>query len=138
MYGTVNEICVELLQSWVPETRMALLVWTEDDVKSVTESYKTTPVEAVRVLEEISLFEDHHRTGVGMNTAQEILCRLREEDGKERSVTVPENALRMIMQLAGAEMERISVCAEEGGGDAALTLAEENEACAQLRAALDA
>jgi hypothetical protein len=40
-----------------------------------------------------------------------------EEKRKHRNVTIPA-ALAVVMQLAGKEMERIAVCAEDGGGSA--------------------
>lgn len=54
------------------------------------------------------------------------------------NVTIPAAALAVVMQLAGKEMERIAVCAEDGGGSAADTLKEENDVMLSLRAALDA
>jgi hypothetical protein len=61
-----------------------------------------------------------------------------EEKRKHRNVTIPAAALAVVMQLAGKEMERIAVCAEDGGGSAEETLKEENDVMLSLRAALDA
>ncbi|MBL2063088.1 DUF1380 domain-containing protein, partial [Klebsiella pneumoniae] len=50
MHGNVNEICARLLDSFDPQQRISLLIWTAEDVHDCTSDMNLTDDEAKAVL----------------------------------------------------------------------------------------
>ncbi len=65
MHGNVNEICARLLDSFDPQQRISLLIWTAEDVHDCTSDMNLTDDEAEAVLAEIAECSSHSRYGVG-------------------------------------------------------------------------
>lgn len=76
--------------------------------------------------------------GTDVSMIRGITEELMDECRALRDVSVPASVLQKIMLLAGSEMQRLYVVAEEGGGNADTFLAEEMGAMRQLQAAIDA
>ncbi|MDU2081519.1 MULTISPECIES: hypothetical protein [Enterobacter] len=77
-------------------------------------------------------------SGADIGQIRAIVETMLDERREKRTVTIPAKSLALVMQLAGREMQRIAVCAEDGGGSAEETLKEENDVMMRLREALDA
>ncbi|MGH6243916.1 hypothetical protein ACRFOP_21545 [Klebsiella pneumoniae] len=50
MHGNVNEICARLLDSFDPQQRISLLIWTAEDVHDCTSDMNLTDDEAEAVM----------------------------------------------------------------------------------------
>nr|WP_228717079.1 antirestriction protein [Klebsiella aerogenes]BBC21702.1 hypothetical protein [Klebsiella aerogenes] len=61
MHGNVNEICARLLDSFEPQQRISLLIWTAEDVHDCTSDMNLTDDEAEAVLAEIAECSSHSR-----------------------------------------------------------------------------
>lgn len=70
MHGNVNEICARLLDSFDPQQRISLLIWTAEDVHDCTSDMNLTDDEAEAVLAEIAECSSHSRYGVGKDKGQ--------------------------------------------------------------------
>ncbi|MEX7739619.1 hypothetical protein AB7B92_27440 [Klebsiella pneumoniae] len=79
MHGNVNEICARLLDSFDPQQRISLLIWTAEDVHDCTSDMNLTDDEAEAVLAEIAECSSHSRYGVGKDTVWSLAKQVRED-----------------------------------------------------------
>lgn len=72
MYGTRKELNSKLKRMFGNDERFALLVWTKQDVMSLTQAM--TEVESDAILREIGKtgFGDHAEAGISYRTVQEL------------------------------------------------------------------
>ncbi|MBD8165439.1 DUF1380 family protein [Erwinia persicina] len=116
MYGTVSEVCIKLLQQYAPKARVALIVWSDDEVMECLSGESITPEEAAEITANIDTLDSVHEYGVGQETLQVMLDNIREMDRESREVMVPVSALERVIKLAGEYIRREEV---EGGEGAA-------------------
>lgn len=135
MYGTVNELCVELLRNCKADEKLTLIVWSEEDVQNYAEDLALTPSEAADIVRQIDDLDDVLYYGVGMSTIQAMAENLRAEQEQARLASVPAAALAKALRLA-AEFLRLADT-EGGEGAAARLYPAETAALAQVRKALD-
>ncbi|WP_332101733.1 hypothetical protein [Klebsiella pneumoniae] len=83
MHGNVNEICARLLDSFEPQQRISLLIWTAEDVHDCTSDMNLTDDEAEAVLAEIAECSSHSRYGVGKDTVWSLAKQVREDCGRK-------------------------------------------------------
>ena len=135
MIGTVNEIVNALLKK-VRESNEQIVctVWGKEDIRQVTSEWALNEEEIRTVLERLGAELEY---GANTSLIQSIAEGVREEQRENRTVTVPASSLETVIQLAVREMERIALCAVDGGGDVEETLRDENAVMRTLREALD-
>lgn len=107
MHGNVNEICARLLDSFDPQQRISLLIWTAEDVHDCTSDMNLTDDEAEAVLAEIAECSSHSRYGVGKDTVWSLAKQVREDAARDRKIEVNAEALQKVVALA-AQFIRIS------------------------------
>ena len=135
MIGTANNIAIALLtNAQGSDEQIVCAVWRKEDIRHVTGEWALNKEEISTVLERLDAELEY-----GANTAliQSIAEGVREEQRENRMVTVPAASLETVIQLAVREMERIALCAVDGGGDVEETLRDENAVMRTLRQALD-
>ena len=135
MIGTVNEIVNALMKkAGESNEQIVCTVWGKEDIRQVTSEWALNEEEIRTVLDRLDAELEY-----GANTAliQSIAEGVREEQQENRTVTVPAASLETVMQLAFREMERIALCAVDGGGDVEETLRDENAVMRTLREVLD-
>ncbi|MEQ9883273.1 hypothetical protein ABRP83_13965 [Pectobacterium brasiliense] len=137
MYGTVGEIASELEKEFGQDERITVLVWSANDVREYGQDYSPSDDEIESVLEFIADAGGDGNRCVGIDTIMTFLEERWQEKQKNRSVAIPVKHLEIVMTLAGQEMKRLAVFAEDGGGDAAAFLAEENGALKSIREAIE-
>lgn len=116
MYGTVNEVCAKLRRAYSPEQNIALIVWSEEDVRETLPDADITPGEAAEIVANITSLDGVHEYGVGQETIQVMLDGIREEAEKTREMTVPAAGLALVIRLAGAFLAREDAEGGEGSG----------------------
>ena len=117
MYGTINELCAELLQTWLADERLTLIVWSEADVRDFAAGYNLTGTEAADVVRQIDDLDDVHEYGVSMTTIQGLVSSLREAALAQREVTVPAGLLSHVVSLAGEFLRRTEIESGEGAAE---------------------
>lgn len=136
MIGTAKEIAIEMLRDDDNDgEKFVFASWSRNDIRGLCIDWDLSDEEIDVVMERL---EAELYPSVCVPLIYNIVEAMVEEKRNNRNVTIPAAALAMVMQLAGKEMERIAVCAEDGGGSAEETLKEENDVMLSLRAALDA
>ncbi|HBW9586606.1 TPA: DUF1380 domain-containing protein [Klebsiella pneumoniae] len=100
MHGNVNEICARLLDSFDPQQRISLLIWTAEDVHDCTSDMNLTDDEAEAVLAEIAECSSHSRYGVGKDTVWSLAKQVREDAARDRKIEVNAEALQKVVALA--------------------------------------
>ena len=135
MIGTVNDIAIALLENdRGSDEQIVCAVWRKEDIRHVTGEGALNEEEIRTVLERLDAELEY---GANTSLIQSIAEGVREEQRENRTVTVPAASLETVIQLAVREMERIALCAIDGGGDAGETLRDENAVMRTLREALD-
>ena len=99
MHGNVNEICARLLDSFDPQQRISLLIWTAEDVHDCTSDMNLTDDEAEAVLAEIAECSSHSRYGVGKDTVWSLAKQVREDAARDRKIEVNAEALQKVVAL---------------------------------------
>lgn len=100
MYGTVNELCVRLMQRFKSDELMTLIIWTKEDVLAVLDDESVTEETAADIVQQISGLDAQHDYGVSLETLQAVLANIREEEKQARVATVPAAALRTALKVA--------------------------------------
>ncbi|PWK94382.1 uncharacterized protein DUF1380 [Pantoea allii] len=101
MYGTVKDLCSRLLEQYWPDQRVALIIWTEDDVLSFLGEESLTEEEATEIVSQIDGLDGLHEYGVGEDTLRELLRNLQQEKAQRRTVRVSEATLATLADAAG-------------------------------------
>ena len=136
MIGTARDIVLEMFRcSDLDGKKYVFASWDSNDIRSICVDWDLSSDEIETIMERLSSALEY---GGCVSLIHGIVEEMIEERRENRTVTIPAASLAMVMQLAGREMQRIAVCAEDGGGSAEETLKEENDVMMSLRAALDA
>lgn len=136
MIGTAREIALEMFRcADLDVEKYVFASWDSNDIRSICVDWDLSSDEIKTIMERLSTTLDY---GGCVSLIHGIVEEMIEEKREHRTVTIPATSLEMVMQLAGREMQRIAVCAEDGGGSAEETLKEENDVMMSLRAALEA
>lgn len=101
MYGTVKDLCSRLSEQYRPDQRVALIIWTEDDVFSFLGEESLTEEDAADIVSQIDGLDGLHEYGVGEDTLRELLRNLQHEKAQRRTVTVSEATLATLADAAG-------------------------------------
>ncbi|EBG3527944.1 DUF1380 domain-containing protein [Salmonella enterica subsp. enterica] len=102
MYGTRKELNSKLKRMFGNDERFALLVWTKQDVMSLTQAM--TEVEADAILREIGRkgMGEHTGDGISDSTVQALYAGLRAEIP---TVIVPADLLARLTDVAGLALD---------------------------------
>lgn len=102
MYGTRKELNSKLKRMFGNDERFALLVWTKQDVMSLTQAM--TEVEADAILREIGRkgMGEHTGDGISDSTVQALYAGLRTEIP---TVSVPADLLARVTNIAGRALD---------------------------------
>ncbi|EAP4147496.1 DUF1380 domain-containing protein, partial [Salmonella enterica subsp. enterica serovar Anatum] len=114
---------------------LLVLCITREDIRMLTSEWNLSEEDITCVMQRLDATYDQ---GTDVSMIRGITEELMDERRALRDVSVPASVLQKIMLLAGSEMQRLYVVAEEGGGNADTFLAEEMGAMRQLQAAIDA
>ncbi|EAX1817956.1 DUF1380 domain-containing protein [Salmonella enterica subsp. enterica serovar Reading] len=105
MYGTVSNICCDLLKAYENNEKIAVIIWCEDDVREVGAEFNPTIDDTQAVLRAIgeadsdALWYD----GIGRNFVEGVLRELVAQR-PPRQIAIPEDALRILLPLMEAGM----------------------------------
>ncbi|HAM4813599.1 TPA: DUF1380 domain-containing protein [Escherichia coli] len=105
MYGTVSNICCDLLKAYENHEKIAVIIWCEDDVREVGAEFNPTADDTQAVLCAIgeadsdALWYD----GIGRNFVEGVLRELVVQR-PPRQIAIPEDALRILLPLMEAGM----------------------------------
>lgn len=112
MYGTRKEITHELKRLFAADEPLALLAWTTESVKAMTQSHGITDIEAGSILVSIGnmLMQEYQQKGVSSSTVFDLLTEVRTEG---RRVNVPANILKKLALFAEKALE-IERCVAQG------------------------
>ncbi|EHT3327570.1 DUF1380 family protein [Salmonella enterica] len=102
MYGTRKELNSKLKRMFGNDERFALLIWTKQDVMSLTQAM--TEVEADAILREIGRkgMGEHTGDGISDSTVQALYAGLRTEIP---TVSVPADLLARVTNIAGRALD---------------------------------
>ncbi|EBL6567205.1 DUF1380 family protein [Salmonella enterica] len=114
---------------------LLVLCITREDIRMLTSEWNLSEEDITCVMQRLDATYDQ---GTDVSMIRGITEELMDERRALRDVSVPASVLQKIMLLAGSEMQRLYVVAEEGGGNADTFLAEEMGAMRQLQTAIDA
>ncbi|MBN3263001.1 DUF1380 family protein [Pectobacterium brasiliense] len=137
MYGTAPDISYELENHFGKEEKIAVIVWSANDVRHYGQDYDPSEEEIESVLEFIAIAGEDGNRSVSTETITTWLEERWQEKQRNRSVAIPVKHLEIVMTLAKQEIERLAVCTENGGGDVAAFLADENTALKSIREAIE-
>lgn len=100
MYGTVSEICIQLLKVYENNEKIALILWNKEDVYEVGAEFNPTAADADAVLRAIGEADCEVlcRHGIGQNFVEGELRRLAALR-QPRQITIPENELRALLPV---------------------------------------
>ena len=98
MYGTVSEICIALLKTHENNEKIAVITWTEEDVREAGAEYNPTITETARVLQAIGEADCDimYRYGIGQEFVAGELRQIAAER-VPRHIGIPENELRALL-----------------------------------------
>ncbi|EIM7763517.1 DUF1380 family protein [Salmonella enterica] len=108
---------------------LLVLCITREDIRMLTSEWNLSEEDITCVMQRLDATYDQ---GTDVSMIRGITEELMDERRALRDVSVPASVLQKIMLLAGSEMQRLYVVAEEGGGNADTFLAEEMGAMRQL------
>ncbi|MFB8746653.1 DUF1380 domain-containing protein (plasmid) [Citrobacter cronae] len=119
MYGTVSEICIELLKKHENHEKMAIITWTAEDVREAGAEYNPTATEAERVLQAIGEADCDilYRYGINQEFVAGELRQIAAERA-QRHIGIPEIELRALLPAIRAGLD--SIDDESGVAKAAL------------------
>ncbi|ELW8596598.1 DUF1380 family protein [Salmonella enterica] len=136
MYCSLKQSLNEILSLDVEEgERVFVFALTRGEVRHIAQDWNLSDDELEIVMQRLGTAFEY---GAEVKVIHDIVDELTEERRAARSVTVPAVTLEKVMMLAGSEMERLYVVAEDGGGNVETFIREEQEAMRAIRAALDA
>lgn len=100
MYGTVSNICCELLKVYENNEKIAVIIWCEGDVREVGAEFNPTIADTQAVLRAIGESDSDAlwRDGIGQNFVGGELRRLAALRSP-RQIAIPENELRALLPL---------------------------------------
>ncbi|EKK3319334.1 DUF1380 family protein [Salmonella enterica] len=136
MYCSLKQSLNEILSLDVEEgERVFVFTLTRGEVRHIAQDWNLSDDELEIVMQRLGTAFEY---GAEVKVIHDIVDELTEERRAARSVTVPAVTLEKVMMLAGSEMKRLYVVAEDGGGNVETFIREEQEAMRAIRAVLDA
>lgn len=119
MYGTVSEICIELLKKHENHEKMAIITWAAEDVHEMGAEYNPTAADVARVLQTIGEADCDilYRYGIGKEFVAGELRQIAAERAP-RHIGIPEIELRALLPAIRAGLDYIDD--ESGVAKAAL------------------
>lgn len=119
MYGTVSEICIELLKKHESNEKVAVIIWTAEDVREAGAEYNPTAVDADNVLRAIGEAgcDIAYRHGIGQEFVLEELSEIAAQRTPSQ-ITLPENELRALLPAICTGLEYI----DDANGEAKAAL----------------
>ena len=119
MYGTVSEICIALLKTHENNEKIAVITWTEEDVREAGAEYNPTITETARVLQAIGEADCDimYRYGIGQEFVAGELRQIAAERAP-RHIGIPENELRALLPAIRSGLDYIDD--ESGAAKASL------------------
>lgn len=117
MYGTREELCLELERMFTPDEPLALLVWTEEGVYTACREERPADSEISLLMKEIgnTSMEVYRRNGITNAGITTMLVNYRESE--RRKVCVPAMLLSRVLSLYESELEHQVGVAWEVGRD---------------------
>lgn len=117
MYGTREELCVQLENMFTFDEPLVLLVWTEEGISVACREAQPEPDgaeirEVMKALGEMKM-ADYRRDGVTNTTVSDLLARQRE--AANRQVSVPAVLLSRVLRDYERELEHRAGQAWEAG-----------------------
>lgn len=116
MYGTREELCVQLKKMFTRDEPLILLVWTEEGIREACREHHQAPDETeVRALMKAigeRKMADYHRSGMTCAGVSELLTRQREAAVQ---VSVPAALLSRVLRDYARELEHRTSQAWEAG-----------------------
>ena len=108
MYGTVSEICIELLKKHENHERMAVITWIVEDVYEMGAEYNPTAADVANVLQAIGEADCDimYRYGIGQDFVSGELRQIAAERAP-RQIAIPENELRLLLPLIERGMSHV-------------------------------
>lgn len=133
MYGTREELCVQLENMFSFDEPLVLLVWTEEGVSVACREQQPEPDDAeIRALMQAVgsvKMADYRRDGVTNTTVSDLLARQRE--AANRQVSVPAVLLSRVLRDYERELEHRAGQAWEAGRPEPESIREaRNDVCA--------
>ncbi|BBQ70820.1 TPA: DUF1380 family protein [Klebsiella pneumoniae] len=119
MYGTVSEICIELLKKHENHERMAVITWIVEDVYEMGAEYNPTAADVANVLQAIGEADCDimYRYGIGQEFVAGELRQIAAERAP-RHIGIPENELRALLPAIRSGLDYIDD--ESGAAKASL------------------
>ena len=117
MYGTREELCVQLENMFTSDEPLVLLVWTEEGISVACREAQSEPDgaeirEVMKALGEMKMTQ-YRQQGVNNLTISDLLTRQRE--AANRQVSVPAVLLSRVLRNYECELEnRIGIAWEAG------------------------
>lgn len=117
MYGTREELCVQLENMFTFDEPLTLLVWTEEGISVACRENQPEPdvaeIRAVMKAIGAMTMADYRREGVTNSDVSELLARQRE--AANRLVSVPASLLSRVVRGYERELEQRTGQAWEAG-----------------------
>lgn len=100
MYGTVSEICIQLLKVYENNEKIAVILWNKEDVYETGAEYNPTAADADNVLRTIGEAESDimYRYGIGQEFVSGELREIAAQRAP-RQIAIPENELRALLPV---------------------------------------
>ncbi|MEL7631752.1 DUF1380 family protein [Pectobacterium aroidearum] len=137
MYGTAPDISYELENHFGKNEKIAVIVWSANDVRHYGQDYDPSDDEIESLLEFIAIAGEDGNRSVSIETITTWLEERWQEKQRNRSVAIPVKYLEVVMTVAGQEMDRLALYAADAGENVAEFLAEENTALKSIREAIE-
>lgn len=133
MYGTREELCIQLNNMFTDDERLILLVWTEEGINVACRELRPEPdvAEIRAVMKAIGSMKmaDYRREGVTNETVSDLLARQREV--LNRLVSVPAGLLSRVLRDYECDLEHRAGMAWEAGRPEPESIREaRNDVCA--------
>ncbi|MCT7202890.1 hypothetical protein [Salmonella enterica] len=109
---------------------LLVLCITREDIRMLTSEWNLSEEDITCVMQRLDATYDQ---GTDVSMIRGITEELMDERRALRDVSVPASVLQKIMLLAGSEMQRLYVVAEEGGGNADPSWLKKWAPCASYR-----
>ena len=139
MYGTREELCVQLKKMFTRDEPLILLVWTEEGMREACRDHHPAPDETeVRALMKAMgerKMADYHLSGMTCAGVSELLTRQREAAVQ---VSVPAALLSRVLRDYECELEHRAGQAWEAGRTEPLSVQEARNDVYRLKEALAA
>ena len=115
MYGTRENLCLELERMFTDDEPLTLLIWTEEGVYTACREERPADSEIRALMKEIGSLpmDTYRRDGVTNDGVVKMLTRFREDE--RRQVCVPALLLSRVLSLYESELENLIGQAWEAG-----------------------